>query len=367
MTLPTPRPGLMDIHPYKGGDSAAEGVEKILKLSSNENPLGASPKAVAALREAAAAAHRYPDGGADRLRAAIAARHGLPETGIICGNGSDELIALLVQAYCNPGDEVLYSQYGFLMYALSAKACGAVPVTAPERDLTADVDALLAAITPRTRILFLANPNNPTGTYLPHTEVRRLREAMPAGVLLAIDAAYAEYVGRNDYDSGAALVAERDDTVMTRTFSKIHGLAAVRLGWLYGPAAVVDVLHRVRGPFNVNALAQAAGLAALDDPAWAEKARAHNDYWVPEMTRALTALGLIVPPSVGNFVLVRFPGGAEEASAANAFLTRRGILLRGMAGYGLADSLRATIGTDDDNRAVIEALAAFRDGAKAGT
>lgn len=360
MTLPAPRPGLMDIHPYKGGDSVAEGVAKVMKLSSNENPLGASPKAVAALRAAAAEAHRYPDGGADRLRAALADRHGLPVEGIICGNGSDELIALLVQAYCTPGDEILYSQYGFLMYALAAKALGVVPVAAPERDLTADVDALLAAITPRTRILFLANPNNPTGSYLPEAEVRRLREGMPEGVLLVLDAAYAEYVRRNDYESGAALVASRDDTVMTRTFSKIHGLAAVRLGWLYGPAAVVDVLHRVRGPFNVNALAQAAGLAALDDPDWAEKARAHNEYWLPEMTRALTELGLTVPPSVGNFILVRFPGGAAEAQAANAFLVRRGILLRGMAGYGLADCLRATIGTDDDNRAVIEALAAFR-------
>lgn len=365
MTLPTPRPGLLDITPYKGGESAAEGVARVLKLSSNENPMGASPAAIAAIRAAANDAHRYPDGGAERLRAAIAERHGLERERVICGNGSDELLSLLVHAYCNPGDEIVYSEHGFLMYALAAKANGATAVKAPEKDLTADVDALLAAITPKTRIVFLANPNNPTGSYLPETEVRRLRENMPEGVLLVIDAAYAEYVSRNDYDPGTALVTGRDDTVMTRTFSKAYGLAALRLGWLYGPAAVIDVLHRVRGPFNVNAIAQAAGLAALADEAWVEKARRHNDYWLPELSRALSALGLTVPPSVGNFILVRFPGGAEEAAAANEFLTRRGILLRGMAAYGLADSLRATIGTDEENRAVIDALAEFR-AARAG-
>ncbi|MEQ8347820.1 MAG: histidinol-phosphate transaminase [Sneathiellaceae bacterium] len=359
MTLPAPRPGLLEITPYKGGESVAQGVARILKLSSNENPLGASPRAVAAIREAAGDAHRYPDGGTGRLRTAIASRFGLPQDGVICGNGSDELISLLVHAYCRAGDEIVYSEHGFLMYALAAMANDVTPVKAPETDLTANVDALLAAVTPKTRIVFLANPNNPTGSYLPDSEVRRLRAGLPDGVMLVIDAAYAEYVSRNDYEAGAALVAERDDTVMTRTFSKIYGLAALRLGWLYGPPAVIDVLHRLRGPFNVNAIAQAAGLAALADDAWLDKARAHNDYWLPELTAALTAIGLSVPPSVGNFLLVRFPGGAAQADAANAFLSRRGVLLRAMGAYGLADSLRATIGSDDENRAVIDTLTEF--------
>ncbi|MFC3230045.1 histidinol-phosphate transaminase [Marinibaculum pumilum] len=362
MTLPAPRPGLMEITPYKGGESSAEGVARILKLSSNENPLGASPRAIAAIRAAAEEAHRYPDGGASRLRDAIAARYDLPKDGLICGNGSDELLSLLVHAYCKAGDEIVYSEHGFLMYALAAMANDVTPVKAPETELTADVDALLAAVTPKTRIVFLANPNNPTGSYLAESEVRRLREGLPDGVLLVIDAAYAEYVSRNDYEPGAALVAERDDTVMTRTFSKIHGLAALRLGWLYGPPGVVDVLHRVRGPFNVNAIAQAAGIAALADEAWLDKARAHNDYWLPELTAALTAIGLTVPPSVGNFLLLRFPGGADQAAAANAFLTKRGVLIRGMAAYGLAESLRATIGSDEENRILIDMLTEFMAG-----
>ena len=362
MSTPEPQPGIMAIAPYKGGESSAEGVARILKLYSNENPLGASPRAIDAIRAAATEAHRYPDGGAARLRDAIAARHGLPKDGLICGNGSDELLSLLVHAYCKAGDEIVYSAHGFLMYALAAMANDVVPVKAPETDLTADVDALLAAVTPKTRIVFLANPNNPTGSYLSDSEVRRLRAGLPDGVLLVIDAAYAEYVSRNDYDPGTALVAERDDTVMTRTFSKIYGLAALRLGWLYGPPAVVDVLHRVRGPFNVNAIAQAAGIAALADDAWLDKARAHNDYWLPELTAALTAIGLTVPPSVGNFLLLRFPGGAAQAAAANAFLTKRGVLIRGMAAYGLADSLRATIGSDEENRILIDMLTEFMAG-----
>ncbi|MGH6932506.1 MAG: pyridoxal phosphate-dependent aminotransferase, partial [Dongiaceae bacterium] len=270
-----PRPGIMDIAPYRGGESRLDGHAKVIKLASNENPLGPSPRAIAAYRELAAELHRYPDGGADALRQAIADHHGLEAAQIVCGAGSDELITLLVRGYAGPGDEVLYSQYGFLMYALAAKTVGAVPVGAPEPELRTDVDALLGLITPRTRLLFLANPNNPTGCLLPSAEVLRLHAGLPKDVLLVLDSAYAEYVGGEDYQDGARLVRASDNVVMLRTFSKIHCLAALRIGWAYGPPAVADVLNRVRNPFNVNAPAQAAALAALTDRDHAAAGRAH--------------------------------------------------------------------------------------------
>lgn len=359
MTAPTPKAGILDISPYKGGESAVEGVADVRKLSSNETPLGPSPLAIEAYRSLADELHRYPDGAVDGLRRAIARHHGLPEANIICGNGSDELIALICQAYCGPGDEVLYSQHGFLMYPIAAKARGATPVVAPETNLALDVDAMLAKVSSRTRIVFVANPNNPTGSYIPAKELRRLREGLPAGVLLVVDAAYAEYVSRNDYSDGAELVAERDDTIMTRTFSKIYGLAALRLGWAYGPEGVIDVLNRVRGPFNVNAPAQAAGIAALRDVAWTDKARSHNDTELPRLTQAISGLGITVAPSVGNFLLLRFPGGAMQAKAADEHLRRQGLILRAMAGYGLPDCLRLTIGTLEENARVLAALSSF--------
>ncbi len=363
MTVPQPQPGILDISPYVGGRSAAESPRKLIKLSSNESATGPSPKAVAAYHEAAAELHRYPDGGVGRLREALADRYGLEAERIVCGNGSDELISLFTAAYCGTGDEVLYSEYGFLMYPLAAKARGAIPVTAPETRYTADVDALLAAVSPRTRVVFLANPNNPTGTYLPASEVRRLREGLPGNVLLVQDSAYAEFVSRNDYSAGADLVAESDNTVMTRTFSKIHGLAALRVGWAYCPPGIADVLNRIRGPFNVNAAAQAAAVAALGDVAHVDAARAHNDAWLPWLSREITALGLNTVPSIGNFLLIRFDAeGPKTAAAANAFLTEHGILLRDMMAYGLPDCLRMTVGTEEENRAVIEALSAFMDG-----
>ncbi len=359
MTAPKPNAGILDISPYKGGEAAVAGVTDVRKLSSNETPLGPSPQAIAAYKAQADELHRYPDGAVDLLRQAIARHHGLPAENIICSNGSDELISLICNAYCGPGDEVLYSRHGFLMYPIAAKARGATPVTAEETNLTTNVDALLAKVTPRTRIVFLANPNNPTGTYISAADLRRLREGLPDGVLLVVDAAYAEYVSRNDYSAGEDLVRERDDTVMTRTFSKIHGLAALRLGWAYAPANVIAVLNRVRGPFNVNSPAQAAGVAALADVAHTDKARAHNDAELPRLTKALTALGLDVVPSVGNFLLMRFPKGAEQAQAADHFLRSRGLILRAMAGYGLPESLRLTIGTVAENDRVLAALADF--------
>jgi histidinol-phosphate aminotransferase len=350
----------MDIKPYVGGESSMEGVARVLKLSSNEGALGPSPKAMAAVAAMAGEMHRYPDGGATALRKALAARWGVDADRIVCGAGSDELLGLLVKAYAGPGDEVLYSKHGFLMYAIAAKACGAIPVTAEETELTANVDNLLAAVTPKTRIVFLANPNNPTGTYLPADEVRRLRAGLRDDILLVIDAAYAEFVSKNDYTPGIELVDAGSNTVMCRTFSKIFALGGMRLGWAYCPANVADVLNRVRGPFNVSSAALVAGEAALADAGFFELCKSHNDYWLDWTGAELRKLGLGLTPSVGNFLLVQFPKEAgKDAAAADAFLRARGIIVRAMGGYGLGEWLRITIGTGEENQAVVAALAEF--------
>ncbi len=359
MTTPVPQPGIMTISPYVGGKSKAGENQKVAKLSSNESPLGPSPKAVAAMEAVLTDAHRYPEGGSQLLIAAIAEMNKLDEARIVCGNGSDELISLLNTAYVGSGDEVLFTEHGFLMYAISATAAGATPVKAPEVDRTADVDNLLKLVTDKTKIVFLANPNNPTGTYLPHSEVERLRAGLRDDILLVLDAAYAEYVTRDDYSAGAEMVEAHDNVVMTRTFSKIYGFAALRLGWAYCPPAVVDVLNRVRGPFNVNALAQAGGVEAVRDQAHIDKAREHNDKWLPILTQNFRGMGLGVTPSVGNFLLIDFEESGKPAAEAEQYLAGKGLLLRAVAGYGLPTCLRMTIGRDDENHAVIEALREF--------
>lgn len=362
MTPPRPRPEVLGLAPYVGGEAALPGIQKPIRLAANENPLGPSPKAIAAIAEALSGAHRYPDGASTALRTAIAELHGLDVDRIVCGCGSDELITLLCRAYLGPGDEIVYNAHGFLMFPIAARGVGAVPVTAPEQDLTADVDALLAAVTERTRIVFLANPNNPTGTCLPDSEIRRLREGLPPDILLVLDGAYAEFVERDDYDAGARMVDAGGDTVMLRTFSKVYGLGGARLGWAYGPPVVVDALNRLRNPFNVTATAQAAGLAAVADQEYIARSVAHVVQWRDWLTARLRGLGLIVPESSGNFVLARFPGSAgsnRDARAADAFLRGRGIIVRRMDSYGLSDALRITIGTDEETAAVATALEAF--------
>ncbi len=354
----TPRPGIMEIAPYVGGEFAVAGIAHPAKLSSNENPLGPSPKAMAAFREAALELHRYPDGGAERLRDGIARRFGLEKDRIVCGNGSDELISLLARAYAGPDEEVLFSRHGFLMYRLSALAAGARPRAAPEKELRTDLEALLAMVGPATRIVFLGNPNNPTGSWLGAAEVARLRERLPPDVLLVLDAAYAEYVEEKDYDPGEGLVRAGDNTVMLRTFSKIYGLAALRLGWAYCPPAIADVLNRLRGPFNTSAPAQAAALAALDDRDHEARSRAHNNHWRAWLAREIAAAGYRVYPSVGNFLLVEF----ADADAADAFLKSRGLIMRKMGAYGLGRCLRITIGTEAETRATAAALAEFAGG-----
>jgi histidinol-phosphate aminotransferase len=363
-TAPVPGPGILDIAPYVGGDSAAPGAERPIRLASNESALGPSPKAVAAYRALAGEIHRYPDGSATELRGALGRHHGLDPERIVCGSGSDELIGLLIRAYAGPGTEVLYSRHGFLMYPIGAKAVGATPVAVPERALTADVDGFLARVTPRTRIVFIANPNNPTGTYLSAEEMARLHAGLPRHVVLAIDSAYAEFVNRNDYEPGIALVNRAENVVMLRTFSKVYALAGLRLGWAYCPPAIADVLNRIRGPFNVTAPALAAGVAAVEDVAALARARAHNQRWLPWFSERLAGLGLTLTPSVGNFVLPRFPDDPRhDAAAAFAFLQARGILTRQMGAYGLPQYLRITIGTGEEMEIVAAALAEFMAGA----
>ena len=360
---PQPRAEILEIDAYVPGKSHVAGVAKPHKLSSNETPLGPSPKAIKAFHDSAERLELYPDGASTALREAIAHRYGLEASRIICGNGSDELLSLLATVYLHPGDEGLYSEYGFLTYPIVIRAAGATPVVAKETALTADVDALLAKVSRRTKIVFLANPNNPTGTYLPFSEVKRLQAGLPPHCLLVIDAAYAEYVTRNDYSAGIELVSTCENVVMTRTFSKIHGLAGLRIGWAYAPAHVIDALNRVRGPFNVNAPAIAAGVASMGDTTHIERAATHNAEWLPWLTEQIASLGVEVTPSVGNFLLLRFPKEPGRTAAdADAYLSKRGFILRAVASYGLPDCLRMTVGTETANRGVVAALSGFMRG-----
>jgi len=357
---PRAQPGIDSIHAYVLGRSKSSSCGKTHKLSSNETPLGPSLRAIEAYRAAGANLELYPDGGANNLRDAVAAHYGLNPERIVCGTGSDELLSLLAQAYLGPGDEGLYSKHGFLVYDIAIRANGATPVIADEVDYTVDVDAMIAGLSDKTRLVFLANPNNPTGTYIPFSEVKRLHAAMPENCLLVLDAAYAEYVRKNDYESGIELVATADNVVMTRTFSKIYGLAGLRLGWAYCPPGVADTLNRIRGPFNVNAPAIAAGAAAIQDVEFTEAAIDHNDKWLPWVSDELRALGLEVTPSVGNFILIHFLE-VEHLSAVNAdaFLLDRGIVMRQVGNYKLPNAMRMTIGSEEACRETVAALGEF--------
>ncbi len=358
--LPHPRPGILDIALYTPGEHELPGSGPIYKMSSNESALGASPAAIAAYAEAARELHRYPDGASRHLREALAAEIGADPEEILCGAGSDDILTLLTRAYAGPGDEVLYSAHGFLVYPIAALAVGATPIAAPERNLTSDIDALLAAVTERTRLCFLANPNNPTGSYVSGAELARLRAGLPERVLLVVDAAYAEYVDRADYSAGLDLVRRSGNVVVTRTFSKIHGLAGLRLGWAYGPKEIFATLNRIRSPFNVPAPAQAAGLAALADRNFVAAAKAHNDRWLPWFERQMREIGLLAHPSVANFSLIRFPKERGlDADSAETFLKSRRILVRKMGAYHLPDCLRVTIAEEAALAACAAALGDF--------
>ena len=355
---PQPRPAILKIVPYKGGESDVPGVNRIIKLSSNEGAFGPPPAAMRAHQAAAAELNRYPDGGCTDLRRALGATFGLDPERIVCGNGSDEILSMLCHAYGGEGTEIVMSQFGFSMYEISGTSAGSVVKKAPERSLTTDVDAILAAVSPATRMVMIANPNNPTGSMLSQSEMERLRAGLPPEILLVIDAAYAEYVDDPGFDAGIKLVDAGDNTIMTRTFSKIYGLGGVRVGWCYGPANVIDVLNRVRSPFNVSLAAQAAAVAALAEPGWVEQGRTHNTRQRAWLTTELSRAGFKVWPSQGNFLLVDFATQAV-AEAADAHLRRRGLIVRAMHSYGLPHMLRITVGTEEENAMVAGALTDF--------
>jgi histidinol-phosphate aminotransferase len=361
MSRPVPNPGILDIAPYTPGKSPVPAAgRKVFKLSANETPFGPSPKAVEAYQKAATHLHDYPEGTSRVLREAIGRAFGLDPDRIICGAGSDELLNLLAHAFLRRGDEAISTTHGFLVYPIATKANGAINVVAPETDFTADVDAILKLVSPRTKLVWLANPNNPTGTYVPFDEVKRLRAALPSQVLLVLDAAYSDYVSRNDYEMGLELVATTENTVMTHTFSKIHGLAALRVGWMFGPAHIVDALNRIRGPFNVSTPAMLAAVAAIEDTAHVQMSKAHTEHWRNWLTDEVTKLGLKVTPSVANFILIHFPlEKGKTATEADAFLTKRGLVLRALANYRLPHALRMTIGTEEANRLVVDGLRDF--------
>jgi histidinol-phosphate aminotransferase len=361
---PSPRPGILDISPYVGGRAGVPGMAKVWKLSSNESPLGPGPAALEAMKSVADDASIYPEGSARILREAIGETFGLDPTRIIgSGDGSDALLTMLANAYLTPRDEVLFSRHAFLVYKIATLANSAVPVEVPEKTtnsaIKVDVDAMLAAVTQKTRLVYLANPNNPTGSYLTSEELRRLHKGLPENVLLVIDSAYSEYVGERDYEDGTALVSEFPNVVMTRTFSKIHGLAGLRIGWAYAPAAVCDVLNRIRGPFNVGNLQARVGAAAIRDRAHVERAMAYNEKWKPWLTAEIRKTGLKVDDSVANFVLIHFPAGKKDARAADAFLSARGLILRPVTNYHLPDALRLTVGPAEVNQLVAAGLKEF--------
>ncbi len=361
MSRPVPKPGILDIAPYTPGKSpVAEPGRKMFKLSANETPFGPSPRAKEAYVTAAAHLEDYPEGTSKVLREAIGRAFGLDPARIICGAGSDEILNLLAHVYLGPGDEAISTTHGFLVYPIATMANGATNVVAAETDFTCNVDAILAAVSPRTKLVWLANPNNPTGTYLPFDEIKRLRAGLPAHVLLVLDAAYSDYVSRNDYEIGIEMVATTENTVMTHTFSKIHGLAALRVGWMFGPAHIVDAVNRIRGPFNVSAPAMLAAVAAIEDHEHVQMSRTFTETWRNWLTEEITKLGIKVTPSVANFILMHFPTTKGKTAAdADAFLTSRGLVLRAVTNYGLPNSLRMTIGTEEANRLAVETLREF--------
>lgn len=351
-----PQPGILQIELYKSGKSSVQGQDHVVKLSSNENPLGASDAAKEAYGRVMHSLNRYPSSDHIELRTAIAQIHDLNADRIICGAGSDEIITFLCQAYAGPGDEVVYTEHGFLMYPISTLAAGATPVKVDEKERVADVDTILAACNSKTRLVFVANPNNPTGTMISGREMARLANGIPKDALLVIDGAYAEYV--EGYDGGAALVDKSDNVVMTRTFSKIYGLGGLRVGWGYGPAHVIDVLNRVRGPFNISSAALAAAEAAVRDVAFVDKCRKENARMRKWLSEALLKLGIDCDASSANFILARFASD-EQADACNQALAEEGLIVRQVTAYGLPQCLRITVGDEASCRRVVHTISNF--------
>jgi histidinol-phosphate aminotransferase len=352
-----PQPGILDIALYEGGKSNVAGVTNAVKLSSNENPFGPSDRAKEAYQRAIHSLHRYPSTDHASLRRAIAEVHKLDADRVICGVGSDEIITFLCQAYAGPGEEVVHTEHGFLMYRISALAVGARPIEVKERERTTDVDAILAGCSPMTRLVFLANPNNPTGTMIPAPEIARLADSLPQRAILVLDGAYAEYV--DGYDGGLALVESRENVFMTRTFSKIYGLGGLRIGWGYGPKHIIDVLNRIRGPFNLSTTQQEVAEAAVRDQDFVNKCRGENARMRAWLAGALAELGVPSDTSMANFILARF-SSTEEAEACDAFLQAQGLIVRRVAGYKLPHCLRITVGDESSCRRVAHAVGQFK-------
>ncbi len=358
MTKIQVQPGIMEIALYQGGQSSVEGVSDIVKLSSNENPYGAGDAAKEVFRKSGLNLHRYPNTDHESLRAAIAEVHNLDAEKIICGVGSDEVLQFIAQSFAGPGDEIIYTEHGFSMYPILAHACGATPVKVPERERVVDVDAILKACTPNTKIVFIANPANPTGTMIGGNEVARLAAGLPEGAILVHDGAYTEYV--EGFDGGAALVEARDNVIMTRTFSKIHGLGGLRIGWGYGPKELIDVLNRVRQPFNLSDVQMNVAEAAIRDTAFVEKCRVENARLRAWLAEALAELGVPSDTSCANFILARF-ASEEEATACDAFLKKQGVIVRKTTGYGLPHCLRITVGDEAGCRRVAHTVKSFKE------
>ena len=361
MTLITPQPGIMDIDLYQSGASHVEGVDNVIKLSSNENPLGPSKTAIEAYQRAAFSLHRYPSSAQASLRDAIADVLSLDAERIICGAGSDEIIAFLCQAFAGVDDEVIHTEHGFAMYRISALAAGATPVEVRESERVTDVDAILAVCSDKTKLVFIANPNNPTGTMISEAEIARLAGGLPPQAILVLDGAYAEYV--EGYDGGTSLVDQRENVFMTRTFSKLYGLGSLRVGWGYGPAALVDVLNRIRAPFNLSQSALDAAEAAIRDIEYTNHCRRENKKWRTWLANGLSEIGVPSDVSQANFILARF-ANQEEAEACDVYLQTQGLVVRRVAGYNLPNALRITVGDESACRQIVHAVRNFKAGAK---
>ncbi len=357
MSAPKAHDWIMDMAPYVPGRSTVEGVKEVVKLSSNESVFGASPHAVEAFKETANGLMRYPDANSNDLRDAIAGVYDLDADKIICGAGSDELLTLLIHTFAGPGDEVIYSQYGFMVYPIQTRAVGATGIAVPNKNWAADIDGILEAVTSDTKIVFVDNPNNPTGAYNTWAEIERLHAGLPEDVVLVLDAAYAECVTADDYKAGESLVDKYDNVIMTRTFSKMYALAGLRVGWAYGAPGIIDVINRVRMPFNVCVPGQPAAIEAVKDEAHLKASIDFNTKWRDWLTKELAELGLNPVESQTNFVLVEFPDEAKNAKDCNAFLTSKGYLVRALP--PLPNHLRISIGTEEQNKGVVALIKEF--------